>query len=319
LVGGIVIEGPDGSGKTTLIDKLRRQTTINWPIVHVVQPGVPDIRQMIALIKAGPIIFDRFHLSPIVYGEVLRAGPELDEHDRWALEGMLKARGFLTVICLTSVERMCLNNRAAEQMFESVREKEIVRRLLLGYLRSAVDGFAHGVVVFDYQVQSNADLIDYILNCDLGVAPEGVLGTPSPTRWLVGDERNDDDTLLEDVPFYAPCTGHILMGGSLLTRSFKRLGWTWDTTALSNSVLGGKEVDLAGVYKRLGEPRVVIALGKVAYARLCEQGITSAGMFHPQAWRRFKSKEEERYARELEAAERACLRNDFGWLPFRTD
>lgn len=132
---GIIIEGPDGSGKTTLIRELLH--TFQYPTIHVVQPGAPHILQMIKLIYASPVIFDRFHLSPVVYGKVLRDGPELKQDSVDLLEGLLLERGFVQIICLTRIETMLVNNQKEEQLWETVREVPVIEKLYEAYLLEA--------------------------------------------------------------------------------------------------------------------------------------------------------------------------------------
>ena len=59
----IIIEGPDGSGKTTLAEKLSRQT--KYPIIHRSQPKTDEEKKLmmgeyLQTIRSGKnMIFDR--------------------------------------------------------------------------------------------------------------------------------------------------------------------------------------------------------------------------------------------------------------------
>ena len=75
----IVVEGPDGSGKTTLIDKARGNQKDRYFIVcraSRYQPTIQDAFQYLAWIryqKTIDVILDRFHfISDRVYGPILR-------------------------------------------------------------------------------------------------------------------------------------------------------------------------------------------------------------------------------------------------------
>jgi thymidylate kinase len=134
---GIIIEGPDGSGKTTLIRELLH--TFQYPTIHVVQPRLPSVLQMIKLIYASPVIFDRFHLSPVVYGKVLRDGPELSKDTVGILEDLLFKHGFVQIICLTRIETMLHNNRKEAQVYETVKLVSVVEKLYEAYLVEAAN------------------------------------------------------------------------------------------------------------------------------------------------------------------------------------
>ena len=282
---GVVVEGPDGSGKTTLIKKIRNE--FHWPVVHVVQPAAPDIPQMVKLVDCAPVVFDRFHLSEIAYGNVLRDGSKLDWHDLWALEGLLVARGFVLITCLTDVNAMLVNNRNEEQLFEAVRNKQPMIDLVSQYrMLSLTTTMVH--TRYDFLNDDVNDTLNFVKENTNGGAPVGVIGSPHPEVWLVGDERSGDmpaDYPLRDIPFYGPGEGDKVLGGTILGKAMNELGLLWGTTALSNSAK--PHGVLYEWYQELGAPEKVVALGQVASKRLGEAGIKHRAVLHPQYVRRF--------------------------------
>jgi len=102
----LIIEGGDGTGKSTLAEKLALKHDAQ--IVHVGKPpdnafkekhGVQQwyAKLMMDSIKDAKvnaygevrIIFDRFHLGSYVYGQVFRGGPDMDVKDHSILEVMM--------------------------------------------------------------------------------------------------------------------------------------------------------------------------------------------------------------------------------------
>ncbi len=156
---GVVIEGADGGGKTTLIRKLR--DFFGWPVVHVVQPHIPDYHQMMKLLNVGPVIFDRFHWSPQVYGDVLRDGPELDETCYERIEDKLVGEGYTVVLCETNINTMLENNEKEIQLWNEVREFQPLAKLLIRYEKIAR---LSNIPVFhyDYQERQVEDVIDFV-------------------------------------------------------------------------------------------------------------------------------------------------------------
>jgi thymidylate kinase len=99
----IIIEGPDGSGKTTLANTIAHQT--GYPVVHRSQPKNDEekkqmMQSYIDTIKAGKnCIFDRCWYSEMVYGPVMRDASVISYPEMYELERMLAKRGALIIYC----------------------------------------------------------------------------------------------------------------------------------------------------------------------------------------------------------------------------
>ena len=293
---GVIVEGCDGSGKTSLIRALRNYTF--WPVCHVVQPHKPNVPQMLELAACAPMIFDRFHLSPVAYGEALRQGPELDAYDLWGIEGFLMGRGYTLIWCNTDVNTMVSNNKKAEQLWEQTREAQSVYEIVKVYQR-AVTQSCLPTKVYNYQKDAPETAIDRVVEA----LPLGIVGTRKPKRWLVGDEKQQTrEGVMEYVPFYTPFVGHQLLSGTLLQRTMNKIGWSWNHVAMSNSAVDGKVAPLAEWYELLGRPKV-IALGQEAQGRLDKADVPSHVVTHPQYKRRFHHRTcEQDYPEELRHA-----------------
>jgi len=73
---GIVVEGTDCSGKTTLMDALKnRLCYLGWDVVNLGhRDGNQYNRYISQYLKADKVIFDRGHFSEIVHGDLWRGG-----------------------------------------------------------------------------------------------------------------------------------------------------------------------------------------------------------------------------------------------------
>jgi thymidylate kinase len=99
----IILEGPDGSGKTTLAQQISRQT--GYLLLHRSQPkSEEDKKRMmdeyIQVIKANKnCIMDRSWYSEMVYGPVMRDDSVITYPQMYELERMLSKNGALLIYC----------------------------------------------------------------------------------------------------------------------------------------------------------------------------------------------------------------------------
>jgi thymidylate kinase len=115
LSGLVIVEGPDGVGKTTLCRNLQRRI----PRSHFARFGPADtpdrifehfIRDMLYL--GGRFgIADRFYLSSMAYGEVFRGKPDMDRETAKAFEHWLRiASPYMFLVLVTAPKEWALSN-----------------------------------------------------------------------------------------------------------------------------------------------------------------------------------------------------------------
>lgn len=111
----IILEGPDGGGKSTLAAQLSRQT--KYPIARYSYPKTAEEKEQMmqmyvqAIKEAKNVIFDRSWYSELVYGPVMRNGHVLSYPQMYALEEMLAKKGAVLIYCTASPEvlwRRCM-------------------------------------------------------------------------------------------------------------------------------------------------------------------------------------------------------------------
>lgn len=102
----IIIEGPDGAGKTMLANKLADQT--GYALIHRTQPkNDEDKKRMmdeyLDVINSGKnCIFDRSWYSEMVYGPIMRDASVITYPQMYELELKLAKRGALIIYCTAS-------------------------------------------------------------------------------------------------------------------------------------------------------------------------------------------------------------------------
>jgi len=171
----LILEGPDGGGKTTLAEQLRNRlhNRQNPGLLHIVKHGpykdvmAEDLCKIYframspALTFNDTVVMDRSWLSEPIYGEVYRKGANrIDVPRRRMLERVALSRGAVVVLCQPDFEVCC-------KTFESRRAEEYLDTS--AQLRKVYDGYtalelqtALPVVHYDYTRDDIEDLMSRI-------------------------------------------------------------------------------------------------------------------------------------------------------------
>ena len=131
----IILEGPDGAGKTTLANKLRQQT--GFMILHRSQPKTEeDKRRMmdeyVQVLKSGKsCILDRCCYSEMVYGPVMRDDSVISYPQMYVLEQILAKHGGLVIHCTGSLQDLW--KRCTTRGEDYIVDKETFTKIYNGY------------------------------------------------------------------------------------------------------------------------------------------------------------------------------------------
>lgn len=314
----IIVDGPDGSGKTTLIEMLgceRRSFKAlrggigsegvgNWggdedaPVAYA--------RQVLGALEeerrepgGARIAFDRFHLSEMVYGPILREGSAISDDEAVVLQRLLRARSVPTVVCLPPYATTFgnVNQEGRERpAYQTVRflgdaYEAWNEQVMHGRLSNHSLNLIH---VYDYTRPGARWIVPTVTNL-LGRAgcPEGVVGDPRARVLVVGERSN----LPLDLPFFS-------MRGSAgyLNHALWRAGFREEDLAFTNALhADGTPRNLAACI--MPSTRYIVALGLVA-AETCRLNRIefNGGFFtipHPQYWKRFHASDRWGYIDQL--------------------
>lgn len=131
----IIIEGPDGSGKTTLANQLSKQT--GYKVIHRVQPKTDEEKQImmceyLQTIRSGKnMIFDRCWYSEMVYGQIMRDDSVISYPQMYELERLLTKNGAMIIYCTDS--KPILWSRCLERGEEYITNRETFDKIWEGY------------------------------------------------------------------------------------------------------------------------------------------------------------------------------------------
>jgi predicted ATPase len=140
----IILEGPDGSGKTTLAKKLVSQTGFKY--IHKSYPKTQEemdnmTQDYLDLINTGDnMIIDRSWYSEIVYGPILRSRSNVSQEQALMLEQAVATRGGLIILALWiisgTVAELEVKNLLKTTILLKKYANVITGYLLMGYISS---------------------------------------------------------------------------------------------------------------------------------------------------------------------------------------
>lgn len=161
----IILEGPDGTGKTTLANALAKK--LNGMVIHAGFDRRWDIRQFHSAVitsayfieNAGcPVILDRWAVSEAVYGRVFRGG---EAYDTAALmrDACLSYNPTL-VYCRNdnAVENHLKNKAEREEMYDDMTE------VVKTYDELLKSGKYGRWMVYDFSKRDLNEMVDILAN-----------------------------------------------------------------------------------------------------------------------------------------------------------
>lgn len=308
----IILEGPDGCGKTTLADKLIQLGYKN--LVFSVPPKAArknektifdfffePLWQAVNTNNRTPIVCDRFHLSDAIYGHVMRDEHVMSQRVQHLIERYLEAIDATIVLCLPPYAQARFNwecrNRANGEYVKDVKKFDAVYN---GYADLLLKPRWHSPLVwYDYTRCCRGSFADALANSKGFPLPHGVVGSQRP-RFLFVGERPGPGHRGRNLPFLNP-TG----SAGWLYNALHAAGFAEEDVAFVNALKpDGSPNDLVSIIGYLSKQglKKIITLGSIADKHLAPYLLFHAGVHklpHPQYWKRFQSKQYQQYVQQL--------------------
>lgn len=315
----IIIEGPDGVGKTTFIEGLKAHMTKTFPthVIDVMRRGVPKQHPLdeyvTPLLDYVPrtkhhIITDRWHVGEWVYPSVLKRKTKADRATWYYIEMFLQSRGAIIVHLDDKEENIAQRVRdrgdaliipemtpQIAQAYRFMYDEHLIR-----HTRFRVDGKLKNEHAYHWLISRAGELEHHASD----VWPfKTFVGHPSATTLLVGDIRHnvklDDPSTYHDKPAFMP---YPATSGHFLLKHLQR-------HTIHNGMAMVNACDVDDIEKVISavQPLLIVALGENAAKKIGTMGFfTGFGAVpHPQYVRRFHNKSGDAYASVIAQAARA--------------
>jgi energy-coupling factor transporter ATP-binding protein EcfA2 len=297
----VILEGPDGSGKTTLANYLVAHLSLRY---H--HEGVPPANAS-PLVYYGDtlegwrrsgarVVADRFALGERVYGPLLRGVDQFGDEGWGVFNRLMRACGVVRVLCLPPFER-CRAAWASGRP-ELIRDEELFSKTYWAWARLR-DDRSLGDLLYDWTLISLEKITELIIQVsrEKRRIPSPAVGNPDAPYLLVGDVGNGKQP--------GP-SGELAFFGTdessgYLTRVLRVAEVPEQDVILMNSAYrNGATWNLRQGWIL---QKKVVALGQRADERLTLDNVPHETIPHPQYWRRFRHHDVVSYAQRLR---RAC-------------
>lgn len=127
--GGIIVEGADQMGKSTFVEKLKKEISkyANVKVKHFrknetdsceIKYYTDDIFN-----NDGPYIFDRNFISELVYGKIFRGSSKINELMKKKIEAIFESNNYFAVI----ITRLGYEWEDRKEEYDEKGNKEVIR------------------------------------------------------------------------------------------------------------------------------------------------------------------------------------------------
>lgn len=318
----IAIEGPDGSGKSSLVSEIHACILKTNPSAKIVthHKGRPAeetqrhlLNEYVIDLEKNDIfnqihVADRWHWGEVTYAPIKRPHTNNDGYGllgksgwRW-VELFMQSRGMAQFFLYEKLDIITARVKSRGDDFVDISELEAIHKAYETASRLA--NIAETIIPGPDSLDELSAFAFHMIDLATAVARRAsflakypqYIGSPRPSILLVGDQRNitekyGEETILPFMPVNSNSGAFLL--SALPDDLWKHVG-----------IINGNEIDsheLASLHKELGSPPIA-ALGKLAEGALLRTTIHVEDytvLRHPQYVKRFRHSEQELYGKEI--------------------
>jgi hypothetical protein len=198
----IILEGPDGGGKTTLANQL-----VERGFIYKHEGPPPEKVDLLdyylqklydSMVSPNDVVHDRLYLGETIYGPLTRGKDRIGEEGKKLFNRILSSKQVKQYICLPDFDVAGKNYRVKiKEKDDYLKNCDIWEKVYNLYLkeamRSNLDGF------YDYKTDFASGVINS-LNLPLTYLPKGAIGSLKAQYLFIGDKPNHPYI---DIPFFS--------------------------------------------------------------------------------------------------------------------
>ena len=280
----IILEGPDGAGKTTLYNKIfnkfyyKHFGLISDPFVEY-HDAIVDL----CFNKRLNVAFDRLYISELIYGKFIRNDVRLTDGHVRMLERLLMTVNSIIIFVLPSF-KTCYSNFVIRD--EYLKSKTDLRKIYDGY-KKFIDTVKINlpIFVFNYEIDSYRELlkniskVNYVLNKfdGIGIFKENNI-------LLVGEKFNDKSSFTRNnnLPFINDKGCSLWLAELFCKNDIDETGLYWvNCINYDNNFIHANFIKLL-------RPSLIVALGAKASIWCYDNNLKHVKVYHPQYQKRFR-------------------------------
>lgn len=287
----VILEGPDGGGKTVLARKFEAQ---GWRYRHdgVPQQGRNNIAYYLEVINEAMVsplntVFDRLWLGERIYGPVARHMDTIGEEGQRLFMRLHTSKEIVQYIVLPQYDTAISNYEVKiKDKTDYLRSIPLFKEVYKRYLDWAYQ-WAAAYEMYDYTNLKGWPSPEE-RRPDLDLLPQGTVGSPCAKYLFIGDTPNHPNI---DVPF------HALNGSSgYFNQALSNCGIREQDLALTNAHMpNGKQHDVYEIVKSLPGLQHIFLMGNKANEWFMrkktiplEMNVRLHAIPHPSYMKRFK-------------------------------
>lgn len=214
----IIVEGPDNSGKSTLITHIQDWLGDGdtYPVIKSIGPKA-DYDWWMGQLTQPPTsllttIRDRFFFSELVYGPIFRGKTSVDFHQQEVIMSLVEATSPLVVVCKLIKDEASFNNRPQQFPWEKMEEIDrgfqhlnygLTNRIHMDVKDEDAYDALHNAL--DRWVKNRVTALSNRLKCSYGRGPMGAnlmvvgISFSRNNKWKVPFERSISAHVLHDL------------------------------------------------------------------------------------------------------------------------
>ena len=157
---GIIIEGVECSGKTTLIQRLRSDVIAYDCVMLGHQEGDQFDRYMREYMLNSRVIFNRSHYSEMVYSHLWQRESPFSVHEVSVLDSYL-ARNYITLLCTADIDTLAARYQGRDfKQKANIDELKAIKSLFESTLNNKADYIYHS-----NDASALDKVLDYVRAC----------------------------------------------------------------------------------------------------------------------------------------------------------